>query len=150
MSLSIKRQIIRGLGLSVVTIVLSIIALIIFTMIKTPSNAQELTSRLGPGRIIECHSERKGMDGYYWARYECDPESVRERIKALPYQHRAPSHDNPSKLVERFLLSGYIWPAKIDAYTVDWIEFDMGNGNYMMICFPDDNSREVFYLKWDV
>lgn len=140
----------RGLGFSAGIIILLAVALIVRTVIQTPSRHEKLASLLGPGRIIESNSGHYVMDGHYWARFECNPKVVREHIKKLQYPSRTSQETGPHKLVDRFINPQFPWPSNIRIYTEDWIQFEISPGVYMIVAFPDDETREVFFLQWDI
>lgn len=137
----------KRLGILAASIIAAAVSVFAFFALRSPSREEELQAFLGPGRILESVSGRDGLDGYYWARFECDPNVVREFIE----RHSLPSRANAKQRIdERYLNPSFDWPKNMEIFQADWFEFRTGQGNYIIIAFPADSTREVLFFEYDV
>ena len=137
----------KRLGIGAALIILTTVGLIVIIAVKTPGREEHIESFVGPGELIESVSGREGLDGYYWARYRCDPEAVRQFIK----RHTYPSRENGNQRIDGYYLSpSFAWPANMEIFQEDWIEFTTSPGNYVVIAFPSDATQEILFFEHDV
>jgi hypothetical protein len=137
----------KRLGIAAALIIFTAVGLFFFIAVRTPSREDRIASFVGPGEILESVSGRDGLDRHSWARYRCDPESVRRFIQ----RHTYPSRENGKQRIDSYYLSpSFKWPANMEVFQADWIEFTTSPGNYVVIAFPSDETQEILFFEHDI
>jgi hypothetical protein len=137
----------KRLGIAAALIIFTAAGLFVVIAVRTPSREGRIESFVGPGGILESVGGRDGSDRYYWARYRCDPDAVRQFIQ----RHTYPSRENGNQRIDGYYLSpSFEWPANMEIFQADWIEFTTSPGNYVVIAFPSDETQEILLFEHDI
>jgi hypothetical protein len=136
----------KRLGIAAALIIFTAVGLLFVIAVRTPGREDRLASFVGPGEILESVGGRNGSDRYYWARYRCDPDSVRLFIQ----RHTHPSRENGNQRLDGYYLNpSFKWPANMEIFQADWIEFTTSPGTYVVIAFPSDETQEILFFEHD-